>query len=159
MVLDRHDLEIHVLSSAEEKLMQWHQRLGHHSLIALENLFLISAKNCDLKTLLCDACEFAEHIVSLVLLAMMKVLLIFCYSFRCAGPSRVVSLSGHRWFVSFIFYFSRTTWVFLMNTKRKLPLASRDSGRWPLHNLTPRLEFPQVMRDGVKRSSFSRLFA
>lgn len=45
MVLDRHDLEIHVLSSAEEKLMQWHQRLGHHSLIALENLFLISAKN------------------------------------------------------------------------------------------------------------------
>jgi hypothetical protein len=33
------------------------------------------------------------------------------------GPSRVVSLSGYRWFVSFIDDFSRTTWVYLLKDK------------------------------------------
>jgi hypothetical protein len=33
------------------------------------------------------------------------------------GPSRVVSLSGYRWSVSFIDDFSRTTWVYLLKDK------------------------------------------
>jgi hypothetical protein len=36
------------------------------------------------------------------------------------GPSRVVSLSGYRWFVSFIDDFSRTTWVYLLKDKSEM---------------------------------------
>ena len=35
------------------------------------------------------------------------------------GPSHTVSLKGHRWFVSFIDDFSRTTWLYITKEKRE----------------------------------------
>ena len=36
------------------------------------------------------------------------------------GPSRTVSLKGHRWFVSFIDDCSRTTWLYMMKDKNEV---------------------------------------
>jgi hypothetical protein len=36
------------------------------------------------------------------------------------GPSRVVSLSSHRWFVSFIDDFSQTPWIYLLKDKSEV---------------------------------------
>ena len=46
-----------------------------------------------------------------------------CSFFNCAfwclgNPSRTVTLTGHKWFVTFIDNFSRTTWVYLLKEKK-----------------------------------------
>jgi hypothetical protein len=36
------------------------------------------------------------------------------------GPSQMVSLSSHQWFVSFIDDFSQTTWVYLLKDRSEM---------------------------------------
>ena len=41
------------------------------------------------------------------------------------GPSRITSLKGHRWFVTFFDYYSRTTWIYMMKQSMKFSLSSK----------------------------------
>ena len=99
-------------------LFETHCRLGHLLLPLLKKLCQFSS----LLSLDCESCQFAKHHR-------------LSYSFRVNkrasapfelvhsdvwGPSPVVSLTGFRYFVTFIDDYSRTTWLYLMKNRSEL---------------------------------------
>ncbi|KAJ7961715.1 Retrovirus-related Pol polyprotein from transposon TNT 1-94 [Quillaja saponaria] len=107
--------------TSQQQLVQWHRRLGHPSFLVLGNMFPDLLKHCTMNNLLCDACEFAEHKrASYPLLNNKSTTLFALIHSDVWGPSRVVSLSGYKWFVTFIDCFSRTTWVYLLRAKNEV---------------------------------------
>ena len=66
----------------------------------------------------CETCELAKHHrVSFPLSSNKSSAPFSLIHTGVQGPSRVVSLNGCRWFISFIDDFSRTTWVYLLKDK------------------------------------------
>ncbi|KAJ7968090.1 Retrovirus-related Pol polyprotein from transposon TNT 1-94 [Quillaja saponaria] len=107
--------------TSQQQLVQWHRRLGHPSFLVLGNMFTDLLKHCTMNNLLCDACEFAKHKRASYLLLNNKSTTPFALIHSDVwGPSRVVSLSGYKWFVTFIDCFSRTTWVYLLRAKNEV---------------------------------------
>ena len=67
----------------------------------------------------CEACELGKHFRASYAPSNHKSSLPFTLIHTDVwGPSRTVSLKGHRWFVSFIDDCSRTTWLYMMKEKR-----------------------------------------
>lgn len=95
---------------------RWHLRLGHPSPFYLQKLFPVFSPF--IQTLKCDACIMSKHVrhSSSHLSSPTSVPFAIIHS-DVWGPSPVVSLSGFRWFVTFIDCFSRTTWVYLLKKK------------------------------------------
>ncbi|KAK8951032.1 hypothetical protein KSP39_PZI004596 [Platanthera zijinensis] len=95
---------------------RWHQRLGHPSPLYLTKLF--PAFTHVLCSFSCDACELSKHVrqktrhLSVPSLQPFDVIHSDVW-----GPSRVTSLSGYKWFVTFIDCHSRTTWLYLLKQK------------------------------------------
>ncbi|KAJ7951046.1 Retrovirus-related Pol polyprotein from transposon TNT 1-94 [Quillaja saponaria] len=107
--------------TSQQQLVQWHRRLGHPSFLVLGNMFPDLLKHCTMNNLLCDACEFAKHKRASYPLLNNKSTTPFALIHSDVwGPSRVVSLSGYKWFVTFIDCFSRTTWVYLLCAKNEV---------------------------------------
>ncbi|KAJ7954402.1 Retrovirus-related Pol polyprotein from transposon TNT 1-94 [Quillaja saponaria] len=107
--------------TSQQQLVQWHRRLGHPSFLVLGNMFPDLLKHCTMNNLLCDACEFAKHKRASYPLLNNKSTTPFALIHSDVwGPSRVVSLSGYKWFVTFIDCFSRTTWVYLLRAKNEV---------------------------------------
>ncbi|KAJ7954112.1 Retrovirus-related Pol polyprotein from transposon TNT 1-94 [Quillaja saponaria] len=108
-------------TSSQQELVQWHRRLGHPSFLVLGNMFPNLIKQCTMSNLTCDACEFAKHTRSSYPPQNIKSTSPFVLIHSDVwGPSRAVSVSGYRWFVTFIDCYSRTTWVYLMRTKNEV---------------------------------------
>ncbi|KAJ7946112.1 Retrovirus-related Pol polyprotein from transposon TNT 1-94 [Quillaja saponaria] len=108
-------------TSSQQELVQWHHRLGHPSFLVLGNMFPNLIKQCTMSNLTCDACEFAKHTRSSYPPQNIKSTSPFVLIHSDVwGPSRAVSVSGYRWFVTFIDCYSRTTWVYLMRTKNEV---------------------------------------
>jgi transposase InsO family protein len=92
------------------------------SFSALERIFLDLFKKCSRNELVCNACEFAKHTRTTHPLLGSRSLRCFdIIHSNVWGPSRVVSSSGFRWFVTFIDCYSRVTWLFLMHSKSEVP--------------------------------------
>ncbi|KAJ7972159.1 Retrovirus-related Pol polyprotein from transposon TNT 1-94 [Quillaja saponaria] len=106
--------------TSQQQLVQWHRRLGHPSFFVLGNMFLDLFKHCTMNNLLCDACEFAKHKRAYPLLNNKSTTPFALIHSDVWCPSRVVSLSGYKWFVTFIDCFSRTTWVYLLRAKNEV---------------------------------------
>ena len=78
-------------------------------------------KQCHLKTLVCDACEFAKHTRTSYPFSNNDSHVSFATVHSDVwGPSSGVSLSSYRWFASFIDYCSWMTWVYLMHAKNEV---------------------------------------
>ncbi|KAK8951871.1 hypothetical protein KSP39_PZI004884 [Platanthera zijinensis] len=99
-----------------DDLRRWHQRLGHPSPLYLTKLFPVFHQL--FQSFSCDACEQSKHVrrrsthLSVPSLYPFDVIHSDVW-----GPSRVLSLSGYKWFVTFIDCYSRTTWLYMLNKK------------------------------------------
>ena len=101
--------------SEEEKkkfeIWLWHRRLGHSSFGYLKKLFpSLFAKS--------DICELAKsHRASFLLILNKSPLHFMVIHSNVSGPSKVPTLSGSCWFITFIDDCTRMTWLCLMKTK------------------------------------------
>ena len=95
----------------------WHQRLGHPSFTLLQKKFPLFQHN-NVSKFQCETCELAKHHrVSFPLSSNKSSAPFSLIHIGVQGPSRVVSLNGCHWFISFIDDFSQTTWVYLLKEK------------------------------------------
>ncbi|PKA53923.1 Retrovirus-related Pol polyprotein from transposon TNT 1-94 [Apostasia shenzhenica] len=105
---------------AREVLLH-HRRLGHLSSIALSKLFPNLSYACKKLDLSCDACEFAKLTRSTYVFSGTKSEKLFDVIHSDVwGPCSTTFLFGHKWFVTFIDCFSRTTWVYLLKHKNEV---------------------------------------
>jgi transposase InsO family protein len=121
------DAKAYFAGNPEMEIILWHRRLGHTSFSALERIFPDLFKKCSRSELVCDACEFAKH--TRTTYPSFGSRSSNCFDiiyFDVWGPSRVASLSGFRWFVTFIDCCSRVIWLFLMRSKSKVPDCFRN---------------------------------
>nr|CAN62086.1 hypothetical protein VITISV_035123 [Vitis vinifera] len=100
--------------SEEEKkkseIWLWHRRLGHASFGYLKKLFPSLFAKSDISGFRCDICELAK-------------------SHRASFPlilNKIPTLSGSRWFVTFIDDCTRMTWLCLMKTKDEVNLLFQN---------------------------------
>ncbi|KAH9743388.1 hypothetical protein KPL70_003281 [Citrus sinensis] len=110
---------LHV-SSDVDKAKMWHLKLGHMSAKSLQELskrgLLSGDKVEELK--LCENCIFrkAHRMKFKRGLHKSKAVLDYAHS-DLSGPAQVSSLSGGRYFVTFIDDFSRKVWLYILKTK------------------------------------------
>lgn len=120
----KHHQQAHLTSlsdSSTEKILLWHHRLGHPSFYLLQHLFPSLLANKNVSTLKCESCELGKHHRASFYPSINKSIIPFTLIHTDVwGPSRVASLKGHRWFVSFVDDCSRTTWVYLMKDKSEV---------------------------------------
>jgi len=100
------------------RIWLWHQRLGHPSFLILQHMFPVLFLHNNVSKFQCETCELSKHHHVSFSPSINKSDAHFVLVHTVVwGPSRMVSLSGYQWFVSFIDYFSRTTWVYLLKNK------------------------------------------
>jgi GAG-pre-integrase domain len=94
----------------ELELILLHCRLGHISFTILGKLYLKLYSRYNKTKLVCDACEFAKHTRTMYPISGNKSSSCFDIVHSDVwGLSRVASLSGARWFITFIDCYSRMT--------------------------------------------------
>jgi len=98
-----------------------HRWLGHVPFESFNKLYPDVFKDVDIKKLVCDACELGKHTrttyLSIGLRSYEPFMLIYSDVW---GPCSVTSLSGFKWFVTFINFFSRMTWVYMLRGKHEV---------------------------------------
>ena len=113
-------------SQRERKISEiWlqHRRLGHASFGYLKKLLPSLFEKCDISSFHCEVCELAKSHRASFPLTLNKSLLPFMVIHSDVwGPSKVPTLSGYRWFVTFIDDCSRMTWLCLMKSKDEVNL-------------------------------------
>jgi GAG-pre-integrase domain len=115
------DVKAYFTGNPEMKMILWHHRLGHMSFSDLERIFPDLFKKYSRSELVCDACEFAKHTRTTYPSLDSRSLKCFDIIYSDVwGPSRVASSSDFHWFVTFIDYYSRVTWLFLMRSKSEV---------------------------------------
>ena len=103
------------------EILQWHRRLGHPSFFVLKKLYLSLFLRTQQESLFCDACEYAKHTRNSYPLNNNKSTIPFMTIHSDVwGPTQTPSLSGSRWFVTFIDCCTRMTWVYLLKAKSEV---------------------------------------
>lgn len=99
----------------------WHKRLGHILFGYLKKLFPQLFSKCDVSDFKCDVCELAksQRVPFPISVNKSPVPFMVIHS-DVWGPAKQSSLSGARWFVSFIDDHAHMTWVCLMKTKHEV---------------------------------------
>jgi len=104
-----------------------HCRLGHVPFGSLNKLYPDVFKNVDIKNLVCDACELGKHTrtnyPSIGLRSCEPFMLIHSDVW---GPCSVTSVSGFKWFVTFIDCYTRMTWVYMLRGKHEVLRCFQD---------------------------------
>ena len=120
----------HVLTvngSEEEKkkseIWLWHQCMGHASFGYLKKIFSSLFEKIDVSSFHCDICELAKsHRTQFPLILNKSPLPFMIIHSDVWGPSKVPTLGGSRWFVTFIDDCTRMTWLCLMKSKGEVNL-------------------------------------
>jgi len=104
----------------ENKIMLWHFRLGHPSFYYLRHLFPKLFLNKNPASFQCEICELAKHRRTYFPAQPYKPTKPFSVIHSDVwGPSRIKTITGKRWFITFIDDHTRITWVFLLHEKSK----------------------------------------
>ncbi|KAJ9672633.1 hypothetical protein PVL29_026026 [Vitis rotundifolia] len=107
----------------KSEIWLWHRRLGHASFGNLKKLFPSLFTKSDISGLRCDIFELAKsHRASFPLILNKSLLPFMVIHSNVWGLSKVPTLSGSRWFVTFIDDCTRMTWLCLMKTKDEVNL-------------------------------------
>jgi hypothetical protein len=110
-----------------QELMLHHRRLGHLSFAALSRIYPSLFKSCPKESIVCDACELAKHTRGTYPSRGLRSNNPFeVVHSDVWGPCEVQSISGHRWFVTFIDCFSRFTWLYLIKHKSDVFSVFKD---------------------------------
>ncbi|RVW27584.1 Retrovirus-related Pol polyprotein from transposon TNT 1-94 [Vitis vinifera] len=117
-------------SEGEKKKFEiwlWHRRLGHDSFGYLKKLFPSLFAKSDISGFRCDICELAKsHRASFPLILNKSLFPFMVIHYDVWGSSKVPTLSGSRWFVTFIDDCTRMTWLYLMKTKDEVNLLFQN---------------------------------
>lgn len=101
-----------------EEFLLLHRRLGHMSFVTLGKLYPSLFNKIDKEKLVCDACEFGKNIRSSYLLSDNRSAVPFVTIHSDVwGHSGVASINGYRYFVTFIDFCTRTTWLYVLKNK------------------------------------------
>ena len=112
-------LESSTICAVSESPNLLHCRLGHPSLAKLKQMV---PHLSHLKTLNCESCQLGKHVrVSFPSNNTNRIKTPFeLIHSDVWGPSRVTTILGYRYYVTFIDDFSRCTWLFLMKDRSEL---------------------------------------
>ncbi|KAM1785404.1 hypothetical protein ACFX1Q_038150 [Malus domestica] len=114
------------LSQVQEHQL-WHQRLAHPSEHVMTKLFPFFCKN----TLECETCQMSKATRLPFVSSNSRTSKLFkLVHSDIWGPSLVESFDGYRYYVTFIYDYSRVTWLYLLKLKSDLFDAFKD-----FHNL------------------------
>ena len=106
------------LSTFVQDIMLWHFRLGHPSFHYLKKLFPTVFVNKDPSSLHCEFCVLAKHHrASYSSKSYQPSKPFHLIHSDIWGPSQIPTLSGKRWFITFIDVHTRLTWVYLLREK------------------------------------------
>ena len=107
-----HGLSSNSSIPVREQIMLWHLKLGHPSFPYLKHLFSSLFKNVDCSLFQCESCYLSKAIVLVILKKP------YCASKpshlihgNAWGPSKVTTVSGKKWFVTFIDDHTRFRWI------------------------------------------------
>ena len=104
-----------------EQIILWHNRLGHPSFSYLKYLFPYLFKGVVCDSLFCETCFLAKSHRSVYksrpYLASKPFYLIHSDVW---GPSKIATLTGEKWFVTFIDDHTCLCWLYLMNSKTEV---------------------------------------
>lgn len=107
--------------SIREQIMTWHYRLGHPSFPYLKHLFPVLFQKLKNQYLHCDICSFSKSTRQLYNSKPYRASKPFYLIHSDVwGPCNITSLSGKRWFVTFIDDHTRLCWVYLMKQKSEV---------------------------------------
>nr|KYP50831.1 Retrovirus-related Pol polyprotein from transposon TNT 1-94 [Cajanus cajan] len=107
----------------EVEMWLWHRRLGHASFGYLKKLFPLLFAKCDVSVFHCDVCEQAKsHRVPFPLSLNKSLVPFMLIHSDVWGPSKISTLRGSCWFVTFINDCTRMTWLWLMKSKGEVNL-------------------------------------
>lgn len=110
-----------VCEGVEAVVLLQHCCLGHLSFDSLSRLQLELMGKVDRSKLVCDACEFGKHTRSAYSsIGLRSVEPFALIHSNVWGPYPVLSVSGFKWFVTFIDCYSRMTWIYLMKHKSEV---------------------------------------
>ena len=117
--------------SEEEKkkseIWLWYRRLGHASFGYLKKLFPSLFAKSNISGFRCDICELAKsHRASFPLILNKSPFPFMVIRSDVWGSSKVPTLSGSRWFVTFIDDCTKITWLCLMKTKDEVNLLFQN---------------------------------
>ncbi|WVZ96342.1 hypothetical protein U9M48_041997 [Paspalum notatum var. saurae] len=125
--LDKSSSALAVVTSEEEgRLILQHCRLGHMSFDTMSKAFPDIMSKVDKGKLVCDACEYGKHTRASYISRGLRSILPFLLVHSDVWTSPVVSISGMRYFVTFIDCHSRMTWVYLMKHKNEVLKCFKD---------------------------------
>jgi len=104
-----------------QEIIQRHRRLGRPSFFVLKKLYPDLFSRTRFESLFCDACEYAKHTRNSYPVSDNRSTTPFMTIHSDVwGPTQTVSLSGSRWFVTFIDCCTRMTWVYLLKAKSEV---------------------------------------
>lgn len=104
-----------------DELLLLHCRLGHLSFQSLGRMFPSYFESCCKENLVCEVCELAKHTRANYPSSGERCKMPFeVVHSDVWGPSKVTSLLGERWYVTFIDGFSRCTWLYLLKQKSEV---------------------------------------
>jgi Integrase core domain/GAG-pre-integrase domain len=113
--------------SVEDLLLLHHRRLGHPYFFALSRVYPPLFEKANKEKLVCDACEFGKHTRSSYSSSGSRSYLAFdLVHYDVWGPCPTTAVNGYKYFVSFIDYFSRVTWLYLMKNKSDVFACFKD---------------------------------
>jgi hypothetical protein len=115
------------VEGVEREIILRHCRSGHPSFDSLNKLYPDIFKKVDKSRLVCDACELGKHTrstyPSIGLCSYEPFILIYS---NVWGPCPVTSVSGFKWFVTFIDCYTRITWVYMLKHKNEVLQCFQD---------------------------------
>jgi transposase InsO family protein len=114
------------MNEDEIKVMLEHCRLGHLSFGAMAKLFPHMTNNVDNRKLVFDACEYGKHTRETYISKGLRNISPFMLIHSDVWTCPVTSISGMKYFVTFIGCFSHVTWIYLMKHKSEVIKCFRD---------------------------------
>ncbi|KAL0554435.1 hypothetical protein IC582_008356 [Cucumis melo] len=119
--LSRVSLLSSYFSTFEQDCMLWHFRLGHPNFTYMQYLFLHLFSKLDVSSLSCDVCIRAkQHRVSFPSQPYKPTQPFTLIHSNIWGPSKVITSSKKRLFVTFIDDHTHFTWVYLITDKSEV---------------------------------------
>ncbi|CAN1129341.1 Retrovirus-related Pol polyprotein from transposon TNT 1-94, partial [Linum perenne] len=114
-------------SSLRSKIMLLHSRLGHPSFQYLKYLFPRLFWKISVSDLQCDSCQLAKNNHSTFIPKTYRPSRPFYLIHSDVwGPSKISTLTGKRWFVTFIDDHTRMCWLYLLKHKSEVSLVFQN---------------------------------